>query len=375
MPLDRLPGWPLKSLAGHRNGGRSFVPGLLAVVALLLSACATIGPPVSSAEVEALEKVLRAKSTRYVIAQSLRLEAVGARLLRALPDADPTEGVPYLGLLVDEATDNLADALGVARRDGMVVLGVVPGGPAERAGIQAGDYLEQIGPQAISTAQDLEALAALELKGSIPVRVRRGDMRVEAPLELESLPWNVAFEIAQDDAVNAFSAPGRIAITTGMLRFLRSDEELAAVVSHELAHIARGHVIGKVGLAVPTLVLGLVAAFIVPGSQRLVSAVVEKVVSNVIRGALTKFDRDMEREADVFGLLYLHSAGYDPAVATALWERFAVELPTSRSFAFLSDHPPSGERLIRLGKLVAALREGASPRTILAGPIDVVLPP
>lgn len=377
MSLHRVLGQPFKALLDQTTGqwGRSSIPGLLALAALLLSACATISPHIPSSEVEALEKVLRAKSTRYLIAQGLRLEAVGARLLRALPDTDPKESVLYLGLVVGEATDSLADALGVAKREGMVILGVVPGGPAARGGLQAGDYLERIGPQTITTSQDLAALAELELKDLVPVRVRRGEILVEAQVEPEYLPWNVAFKIEEDDAVNAFSAPRTITITTGMLRFLRSDDELAVVVSHELAHITRGHAVGKMGLAVPSVVLGLVAAFIVPGSQRLVSTAVEKVVTNVLRGTLTKVDWDMEREADVFGLLYLHAAGYDPSVASALWERFAVELHTRASYTFLSDHPPSSERLIRVNKLVTALLAGISPNAILAGLIDVAPPP
>lgn len=347
---------------------------LLALVALLLSACATTGPRVSSAEVEVFEKILRARSAGYLIAQRFRLEAVGARLLRALPDADPGWRVPYLGLVVDEATDSLADALGVEGRDGVLVLGVVPGGPAEQGGIEAGDYLERIGPLAVSASQDLAALEKLELKGPIPVVVRRGELLVGALLEPEYLPLNVAFRIAEEDAVNAYSAPGAITLTTGMLRFLRSDEELAVVVSHELAHITRGHAITKVGVAIPTMVLGVVAAIVVPGSQRLVSTVIEKVIVNVIRGALTKVDWDMEREADVFGLLHLHAADYDLRVASALWERFAVELPTTRSYSFLSDHPPSSERLIRIQKLVEALRAGVASGSILADVLDEVPP-
>ncbi len=346
---------------------------LLALSTLLVSACATTGPPVSSSEVEVFDKVLRARSAGHLIAQNLRLEAVGARLLRALPDAEPR--VPYLGLVVDDATESLADALSVEKREGVLVLGVVPGGPAERSGIEAGDYVERIGPLAISIAQDMAALDELEVRGPIPVLVRRGELLASAVLEPEYLPWNVAFKVVPDDVVNAYSAPAMVTLTTGMLRFLRSEDELAVVVSHELAHITRNHAIGKMGLALPTTVLSVVAAIVVPGSQRFVSTVVEKVVANVIRGALTKVDWDMEREADVVGLVYLHAAGYDPGVVTALWERFAVELQTGRSYAFISDHPPSSERLIRLQKLLEALRGGVPPQSILVGDLNELPPP
>lgn len=349
------------------------VQGLLALAALLLSACATTGLHVPSSEIEVFEKVLRARSASYLIAQSLRLEAVGARLLRALPDSGPR--VPYLGLVVDDATETLADALGVEKREGVLVLGVVPGGPAERGGIEAGDYLERIGPLAISIAQDLAALDELEVNRPIPVLVRRGELLVAAVLEPEYLPWNVAFKIVQDDVVNAYADPAMVTLTTGMLRFLRSDDELAVVVSHELAHITRNHAVAKMAMAVPTTVLSVVAAIVVPGSQRLVSTVVEKVLATLIRGAMTKVDWDMEREADIVGFVYLHAAGYDPRGVTALWERFAVELQTGRSYAFISDHPPSSERLIRLQRLLEALRAGVPPQSILVGDLNEITPP
>jgi predicted Zn-dependent protease len=221
----------------------------------------------------------------------------------------------------------------------------------------------------------MAALDELEVRGPIPVLVRRGELLASAVLEPEYLPWNVAFKIVPDDVVNAYSAPAMVTLTTGMLRFLRSDDELAVVVSHELAHITRNHAVAKMGMAVPTIVLSVIAAIVVPGSQRLVSTVVEKVVANVIRGAMTKVDWDMEREADIVGFVYLHAAGYDPRVVTTLWERFAVELQTGRSYAFISDHPPSSERLIRLQRLLEALRAGVPPQSILVGDLNELPPP
>ncbi len=147
------------------RGRRACVPVFFALAAVVLSACATTGPRISSSEIEGFEKVLRARSARYLIDQSLRVEAVGVRLLRALPDADPKQRVPYLGLIVDDATESLADALGVVKQDGVLVLGVVRGGAAERGGIEAGDYLEKIGPLTITASGDLDELDELDLQG------------------------------------------------------------------------------------------------------------------------------------------------------------------------------------------------------------------
>jgi len=72
------------------------------------------------------------------------------------------------------------------------------------------------------------------------------------------------------------------------------------------------------------VVLGALVAVLIPGSQRLITNFVDTLVANAIRGVATKIDRDMEREADIFGLLYAHSAGYDPRAGGEVWERRTV---------------------------------------------------
>lgn len=340
--------------------------GSLLIVASSVSGCATIGPDVSTPEVEAFERVLRTRSTRFFIAQHLRVQIVGTRLLKALPPGERTSAAPWLGLFTEDATDILAEAFEVPTREGVIVLAVVPDGPADRAGLRAGDYLEQIGPQVIATSRDLESLRESELAGSTRVVVRRGDAVVETAVDVERLPWNVEFKVVENDAVDAFTTPETITITTGMLRFLRSDDEMAIVVGHELAHITRGHAVGRVALTVPPLVLGIVASILVPGSQRLVSNFVERVVANIIRVAVSKVDRDIEREADIYGLLYAHAAGYDPHAGGEVWERFAVELPRSMTAALFAVHPPSSERLLRVQKITRALLDGVPASEILA---------
>jgi hypothetical protein len=337
---------------------------------LLLTACATTGPHVTASEVAGFERILRAKSVRFFIEQDVRVQVVGTRLLQALPESDHGERTLHLGVVAEDATDTLADVFGVPRRDGVLIVGVLPGGPGERAGLAAGDYLERVGDISIRRTQDLAAIGGLEPVGPVAVVVRRGDALADVSVVPASLPLNVAFRVVEDDAVSAFTTPWTITITTGMLRFVRGDDELAVVVGRELARITRGHFVGRVMLALPAVAVGAVAAVAPPGSQRLVVDLVGRAVTKLVRGVLTLFDRGFEREADTVGTVYTYLAGYDPRASSAVWERFAVELPSSITTTMFAEYPPSTERLLRLQKVADALLLGVPAGQVLAGAIS-----
>ena len=82
--------------------------------------------------------------------------------------------------------------------------------------------------------------------------------------------------------------------------------------------------------------------------------------------ATKKFDRDQEREADLYGLIWAHKAGFDITVVSDLWRRMAIEIPESVESGFLSSHPSSAERLLSLEKVAGMLRDGDDPRRIVA---------
>jgi predicted Zn-dependent protease len=77
--------------------------------------------------------------------------------------------------------------------------------------------------------------------------------------------------------------------------------------------------------------------------------------------ATKKFDRDQEREADLFGLAWAHYAGFDVSAAKDLWRRMAVEMPESVESGFLSSHPSSAERFVLIQKVANTLKDGLDP--------------
>lgn len=159
------------------------------------------------------------------------------------------------------------------------------------------------------------------------------------------------------DAVNAWTDGKTVWVTRGMLRFLKSDDELAAVLGHEVGHALRGHI--RQGLAQDILGTALaVPAGIFGGS------IGQQVAARMVQLATAKFDRDREREADLYGLLWVYRAGYDVDQGKEVFKRIAIEMPGSMERGFLSTHPTAPERFLALDKIAETLKAGQDPLVV-----------
>jgi predicted Zn-dependent protease len=156
------------------------------------------------------------------------------------------------------------------------------------------------------------------------------------------------------EMVHAFTDGEGVWISRGMVRFLKNDDEIASVLSHEIAHALRGHmryllvqeVIGR-ALAIPASRFGGQAS--------------GQVANWLVRLANAKFDRDKEREADLYGLIWLHRAGFNVDVGKEVFKRMAIEMPEALERGFMSRHPSLPERFLSLDKIAAALKAGQDP--------------
>ncbi|MCM8775515.1 MAG: M48 family metalloprotease [Candidatus Omnitrophica bacterium] len=149
--------------------------------------------------------------------------------------------------------------------------------------------------------------------------------------------------------INARASWNELSVTYGMIRFTESDDEMAVVIAHELAHMVRGH-IGK-SLATNTLSAAVGAAAQVALDRLTQSSGLGSSVGHVIsQGVSGTFSRDFEREADYYGLRYCYVAGFDILKGSKIWERLSIEAPQTMTANFLSSHPSSPERLIRAEK-------------------------
>ena len=173
---------------------------------------------------------------------------------------------------------------------------------------------------------------------------------------LETIPGhpNVQFVVVNGDpSINAGATFGQVAITSGMLNFIQSDDEMAVVLGHELAHIEQGHVLKG---TVSSLALGILSTVLearVPGAGRAAGGVGQLFLNH--------YTQTQEREADEVGLRYAYAAGYDPRVAVGLQERMAVEVPQSMSAGYFDTHPSSVERAVAARHEAEELLAGGEP--------------
>ncbi len=115
------------------------------------------------------------------------------------------------------------------------------------------------------------------------------------------------FSVLDSEMINAFAAPGGyIYVSRGLLPYLESEEELAGVLGHEIAHVDANHHGRRKGASITSKVLS-VTTYILTGSGELAQAS-DMYGAELISG----YGRDMELEADGLGAEYMHRAGYDP---------------------------------------------------------------
>lgn len=161
----------------------------------------------------------------------------------------------------------------------------------------------------------------------------------------------VKFQVLDVGEVNAFALPnGRIYVFRGLLESADTEDEAAAVLAHEVGHIAGRHSLKQFRLS---LGLGLLADLLNLNRQ---GATVQTLAG--LAGTLYElgYSRQHERDADTYAFRLSLLAGYDPQGAVALFEKFVkLEGRPSRLLSYLSTHPPSKERLERAKRVSSDL--------------------
>ena len=160
--------------------------------------------------------------------------------------------------------------------------------------------------------------------------------------------WKWEVNVITSPEVNAWCMPGgKIAVYTGIIEKLQStDDELAAVMGHEISHALREHgrerASQQLATSVGASVVGAVADIFLPGTGQL-GAGLAGVVGQVTYEL--PYSRVHETEADRMGVELAARAGYDPRAAVALWEKMAKLSDGSAPPKLLSTHPSHEDRI------------------------------
>lgn len=302
--------------APKRRNLRVLGPGspVPARAACLLALTALCAPALA---VQVVQPVAAAAAESTLRPEDLRVFKVGYRLALA-GGAYCRPDFPLTGLLLHhlpeyEAADRpgfIAQGLG----KGPGVLSVVEGSPAALAGIRAGDVLLSVNGRAFASPL---AMAAQKDRKTWRAMIQRSESQFEDQLRagpaeilllregrteavrlapLKGCPLRI--RLARSRQNNAFADGAYVVMTTSLLDFLESDDELAVVIGHELAHNFLGH------------------------KERLEQ-------QDVPRGALRGFGKNAarvrvtEEEADRLSIRLASAAGYDAAAAIPFWRRFS----------------------------------------------------
>ena len=204
-----------------------------------------------------------------------------------------------------------------------------------------------------------QSFAAMKKKGNVSAEPKANKAvtcithRLLVAMDEKPSDWEV--RVFEDKSPNAFALPGRkIGVHTGMLDLVENQDQLAAVIGHEIGHVLAHHGNERIsqqlavtgGLAITSLVLS---------NQKKNRQTNQLIVAGLGIGAqfgvLLPFSRTHETEADELGVRYMAKAGFDPRQAAALWRVMQKASGGGAPPELRSTHPSNSTRIRRLSRL------------------------
>ena len=185
-------------------------------------------------------------------------------------------------------------------------------------------------------------------------RVQRVGRRIAASVgrEVPNAQWE--FVVFDSPQVNAFALPGgKVGVYTGLLKLAATDDELAIVMGHEIAHVTSRHGAERTSQNYAIAGIGALAAIGMEAKN------VDPTKRNMILAAYgagsqvgfaLPYSRLHEAEADSIGIKFAAGAGYDPRAAAVFWRKMAAQ-GGAKPPALLSTHPSDEDRIRNLSQL------------------------
>ncbi|TKS55178.1 M48 family metallopeptidase [Luteimonas yindakuii] len=222
---------------------------------------------------------------------------------------------------------------------------VSPTGRTQYVGAVSQSQLDQLGEQSFAQMKAQQRVST-DARQNAYVNCVVSAIVQQLPANEQRIRWESAVFV--DDNPNAFALPGgKVGVYTGIFKVAQDQDQLAAVIAHEIGHvIARHHderITRQAGASGALQVVGAVL-----GSrygEGVGNAAVQGGSIAAQAGFLLPGSRDQESEADVVGQQLMASAGFDPRAAVNLWQNMIAASGGNRPAQWLSTHPDPQSRI------------------------------
>ena len=308
---------------------------ILAIVCIFLGGCATVDarlPDISTEDLSAEQQFQERAAFSEVSVLRDRLMRVAHPVMKANADLCKKTRLD-IGALTHtlksyskQLRDGASRELGV--RDAPSIIYVRAGSPADLAGLQVGDSVLDGEENALALPSKK---ARTLLQTSAQMKLRRADDVQNIDFTPEKV-CGYDVKLRTTSTINAYATGRSIIVTSGMINFVTSDEELALIIGHELAHNELRHV--------------------------------RKIVTNlVLSGFATRYTRPFEAEADYVGMYYMARAGFELEGAENIWRRLGTLHP--RGIARAKTHPKYPSRYLSLAATRAEIENKVAQGALL----------
>ena len=188
-------------------------------------------------------------------------------------------------------------------------------------------------------------------------RIRRIGRRIAKAANRPDFKWE--FNLIEENQVNAWCMPGgKVVVYTGILPVAQNDDQLATVMSHEIAHALARHGAERMSHQQISDTIGKLGSVLVGGyAPEYTSAFNAAYSTGVNVGVMLPFSRSHESEADEIGVRLMYKAGYNIDEAIKFWKNMKrLKGNSSDQNDFFSTHPSDDKRIKAITKLVQEIK-------------------
>lgn len=216
--------------------------------------------------------------------------------------------------------------------------------------ITDGQQMAQMGLQAFDEIKQKEKISSNRATVRYVNCVTDALLRVVPP-QAEFKQWEVV--VFDSPQVNAFALPGgKIGVYTGLLKVAKTQDQLAAVIGHEIGHVLANHGAERVSHSIASNSALQIASVALQSEYK--NEIMSGLGIGLQLGVILPFSRAHETESDLIGLKIMNEAGFRPSQSVTLWQNMA-RASKGAPPELLSTHPSSNTRINDLRAAIGGL--------------------